>query len=203
MNDFDEKARAWDLNPMNAERSAAIAENMLRRIEVRPNMKALDFGAGTGILSFMLADKFSRITMMDSSLGMVQVMQEKVAKSNVTNLIPIHHDLLKESVDAETFDLIFTQLVLHHISDIDDILARFYQLIQPGGNLAIADLYAEDGSFHSEGFEGHFGFDPDLLSSKLERAGFHSVSTETCFSVSKMTAKGEKVFPIFLMIATR
>ena len=49
---------------------------------------------------------------------------------------------------AGKFDLIFTQMVLHHVSDIETIINRLSQLLNPGGYLAVADLYEEDGSFY-------------------------------------------------------
>ena len=62
MSDFDEKARSWDSNPTHSKRSAAIAENLQKRLTVNKDMAALDFGAGTGILSFILADHIGTIT---------------------------------------------------------------------------------------------------------------------------------------------
>jgi hypothetical protein len=45
----------------------------------------------------------------------------------------------------------------------------FMSLLKPGGHLAIADLYTEDGSFHGDGFHGHKGFDPAILAAMLEK----------------------------------
>ena len=59
-----------------------------------------------------------------------------------------------------SFDLIYTLMVLHHVGDVETIIRKFRGLLNPGGYLAIADLYSEDGSFHGEGFSGHMGFDP-------------------------------------------
>jgi 2-polyprenyl-3-methyl-5-hydroxy-6-metoxy-1,4-benzoquinol methylase len=203
MNDFSQRARTWDANPVHAERSAAIAENLLKRIPVKPEMTALDFGAGTGILSFMLANRFASITMMDTASGMVSVMQEKVAEEGATNLKPVHFDLVQEAHHLETFDVVFTQMVLHHIPDIDGILSRFHTVLRPGGYVAIADLYPEDGSFHGKDFDGHLGFDVKELAEKLEHAGFKNAHAEPCFVFHKMTEKGLTDFPVFLMIASK
>src|SRR5665647_55624 len=54
MTDFNTAARSWDNNNIHALRSEAIAKNLLARISVQPEMKALEFGAGTGILSLSL-----------------------------------------------------------------------------------------------------------------------------------------------------
>ena len=203
MSDFDLKARTWDSNPMNAKRSSAIAENMIRRLPLNDKMVALDFGAGTGILSFMLADRLKSITMMDTSREMVNVMQEKVQDSGVKNLSPVFFNLVEKEYGQEKFDLIYSQLVLHHIDDIDSLLNRFGKMINIGGFVAIADLYTENGSFHGEGFVGHNGFDEKELTQKLINAGFSNIDFETCFDVEKMTADGLKNFPVFVLIASK
>ena len=203
MSNFDNVARTWDENPIHLERSRAIAIKMQETLPLRKEMKALEYGAGTGILSFLLSEKLGHITMMDSSAEMVKVMEEKVLNRNATNLSPVLMDLEKESEDT-SYDLIFNQMVLHHIRDIRSILDKFHQMLLPGGILAIADLYTEDGSFHGEGVDVHLGFDPGQLKKILLSVGFKNVHFEECYTV-KREVSGEiaKQFPIFLLTAIK
>jgi len=202
MTDFNNAARSWDSNSIHAQRSEAIARNLLERVQIQPEMNALEFGAGTGILSFMLADRFSSITMMDSASEMVAVMQEKVDGSSSKKLKPLLFDLTKETYDVEKFDCILSQMALHHVANTEVIISRFFGILRKEGFLAIADLDAEDGSFHGAGFDGHNGFDVVELEKIMRKAGFRSVQTEICFHMTKMTPEGPKDYPIFLMIAT-
>jgi ubiquinone/menaquinone biosynthesis C-methylase UbiE len=95
-------------------------------------------------------------------------------------------------------------MVLHHIDDISSVLAKFYRMLTPGGYMAIADLYAEDGSFHGEGFTGHNGFDIDELSHWLSKIGFKNIESNRCFVVKKMTSENViKEFPVFILIASK
>ena len=73
-------------------------------------------------------------------------------------------DLEKEAIPADDFDIIFTQMTLHHVHNIDGIFFKFSRMLRPGGILYIADLYKEDGLFHGNDFTGHNGFDPEELS---------------------------------------
>jgi hypothetical protein len=92
---------------------------------------------------------------------------------------------------------------MHHVADTEKTVNRFYNMLLPGGWLAIADLYSEDGSFHGEGFHGHNGFDAEKLQDTLQRAGFSRVSTRNCFVVKKMI-KGElREYLLFLMTAQK
>ena len=203
MSDFDSVARTWDENPMHMERSQAIALKMEAMLPLRREMKALEYGAGTGILSFILRKQLGSIVMMDSSAEMVKVMAEKVIDRNATNLVPVclnlEHELPKQS-----FDLIFNQMVLHHIADVPSIFRKFYKMILPDGFLAIADLYPEDGSFHGEGFDGHLGFDPEKLKVLLLEIGFKNIDFEACFAVTRILENGTpKSFPVFLITASK
>jgi len=167
-------------------------------------MNALEFGAGTGILSFMLKDHFREITLMDNSIEMVKIMNDKVEKLKVTNLKTSHFDLEHNDYSSEKFDLIYTQMVLHHILDIDTITERFYTMLNPGGYLAIADLYKEDGSFHGDGFTGHNGFDFEELSTTLRKNHFANISHHQCFVINREVSSGEILqFPVFLLTANR
>ena len=189
MNEFDLKAAGWDQNPMHWDRSAAIVKELLKQVPVRKEMTALEYGAGTGITSFLLKDHFREITMMDSSSEMVKVMQEKIKVTNSQNLKPLLFNLEKEEWKGESFNLLITQMVLHHVNDLDNIYRKFYEMIKPCGYLAIADLYPEDGSFHGEGFEGHNGFDTNILADKLRRHGFGNISSRKCFEINKKIAE--------------
>jgi tRNA (cmo5U34)-methyltransferase len=201
MNEFDGKAAGWDMNPVHLERSKVIADLLIAATPNGQQMKALDFGAGSGILSLLLKEHLNQITLMDGSVGMINVIKEKLAAGGITNLTPVHINLEKESFTGE-YDLIFSQMVFHHVEDIDGVLNKFYSLLNPGGFLAIADLYPEDGSFHGEGFTGHLGFDPEELSSKLSAHGFRDITFRECFVMKKVLDNGEnRLYPIFLMFA--
>jgi tRNA (cmo5U34)-methyltransferase len=203
MSNFDDKARTWDENPMHMERSIAIAAKMEEMLQLNKQMKALEYGAGTGILSFLLHEKLGSVVMMDSSAEMVKVMEEKVSHQNVLNLVPKCFNLEHESL-SQSFDLVFNQMVLHHIADVKSIFAKFFNLILPGGFLAVADLYSEDGSFHGEGFDGHMGFDPEKLKIMLLESGFKNVVYEECYAVKRISVDGNALsFPVFLLIASK
>ncbi len=201
MNEFDDKAAEWDMNPVHLERSKAIAEILVKAIPNGQHMTALEFGAGSGILSLLLREQLKEITLMDSSAGMINVIKDKIASGGFDHLKPVHLDLEKESYTGE-YDLIFSQMALHHVADIDGILQKFNSLLNPGGFLAIADLYPEDGSFHGDGFTGHLGFDPEILATNLSAHGFRDVSYQECFVIKKAMDNGEtKAYPIFLITA--
>lgn len=202
MNEFDIKAAEWDRNPMHWDRSEAIANEIKKIIPLKKEMSALEYGAGTGITSFLLKEYLKEITLMDNSTEMVKMITEKIKTTGVKNLKVLNFDLEHNDYTDGKFDLIFTQMVLHHVIDIESIISRFGNLLNPGGYLAIADLYEEDGSFHGEGFTGHLGFNIEKLSEILVKNKFRNISHETCFVINRKISDTEtKQFGVFLLTA--
>jgi 2-polyprenyl-3-methyl-5-hydroxy-6-metoxy-1,4-benzoquinol methylase len=203
MSVFDNKAADWDLNPMHWERSEAIAAGILNRIPLNKSMTALEFGAGTGIASFLLKDYLKEVTLMDNSKEMVRVTNEKIKSSKSNNLKVVEFDLETSDYNGK-FDLIFTQMVLHHIIDIENIIRKFGDLLNPKGYLAIADLYEEDGSFHGHDFTGHNGFNIDVLSATIRKNKFTDITTKKTFTFNKKISETEsRQFDVFLLTAKK
>jgi tRNA (cmo5U34)-methyltransferase len=197
--EFDARAREWDKNKIHMDRSVAIAAAMKERIPLKHSMKALEYGAGTGILSFLLKDEFAEIILMDNSKEMIQVCQDKTQYFQTRHITPLLFDLEHHDFEGK-FDIIYNQMVLHHVMDIQSILGKFHTMLNSGGYLAIADLYPEDGSFHGPDANVHLGFKPDLLVDDLKQKGFKNATYNTCFIIKRDTGKE---YPVFLMVAEK
>ena len=203
MTDFDDKARTWDADPVKWERASAVADALRRRVPLSPAWHALEYGCGTGQLSFALHAGLGRITLADSSRGMLAVLAEKIAAAGPSHLRPLFLDLLTDPPPAERYDSIYTLMTLHHVADTGRLLRAWHDLLRPGGWLAIADLDLEDGSFHGAGFTGHNGFDRAALRAQLVDAGFAAVDFSTCYVIRKTTGRDVREYPLFLAVATR
>jgi ubiquinone/menaquinone biosynthesis C-methylase UbiE len=141
---------------------------------------------------------------MDNSAEMIRVIKEKISSTKASNLNALNFNLEDEEYTEQKFDLIFTQMVLHHVNDTEKIIAVFHQLLQKGSYLAIADLCKEDGSFHGDGFTGLKGFDMDWLSGILRKNGFSDIFYKTCFVIDRKISETEtKKFEVFIMTARR
>ncbi|MDP2834347.1 MAG: class I SAM-dependent methyltransferase [Pseudomonadota bacterium] len=204
MIDFDSKARLWDGNPVFQDRANKIAAAMQAAIPLNTNMRALDYGCGTGMLSFPLKDALGHITLKDSSAGMLEVLREKIAALGVSNMTVRQADLSSQPLPEERYDLIYTSMVLHHIPDTAAILAAFRALLNPGGRLCVADLDQEDGSFHGIEVDVHHGFAREELARLATAAGFADIDFSTVFEIIKDTPEGgTRGFPAFLMVARK
>ncbi len=204
MTNFDERAKDWDSDPAKVERARVVADAIRQAIPLSDQMKALEYGCGTGLLSFALQSDLGQITLADTSQGMLDVLREKIANAGVTNMHPVRLDLTSDPLPVERYDLTYSLMVLHHIHDFKDALAKFSDLLVPGGYLLVADLDKEDGTFHTDGTtDVHLGFDRAELQKIVEDRGFGNVTFSTAYEIKKSIGNKEKTFPIFLMVAQK
>jgi predicted TPR repeat methyltransferase len=196
---FDERAATWDDDPGHVERADRVAAAIGEAIRLEPSTRMLEYGAGTGLVTQAMRDQVGPVTLADASAGMREVMERKLAAGALAGARVVDLDLSRDAAPDDHFDLIVTVLVLHHIPTLERVLDGFAQLLVDGGHLCVADLDAEDGSFHGDGFEGHDGFERDQLQAQLEHAGFVDVTFMPCGDVQRPHGR----FPMFLATARR
>lgn len=192
--DFKNRAKNWD-NDKRIQRSKIIAEKIDEIVGEHKDSSIMEYGCATGLISFNLIDKFRKLTLMDSEEEMINIVKEKVIDYKISNVFPVKIDLTNQMYLEEKFDLIYTSLTIHHILDIEKIIKTFYNLLNPKGTLFITELDKEDGSFHinHKNFNGHNGFQHEVMEQALANAGFSNIKSETFF-YGKKTYK-EKVIP--------
>jgi ubiquinone/menaquinone biosynthesis C-methylase UbiE len=204
MTNFDERAKDWDSDPMKVHRAKTVAEAIRGAIPLTVEMSALEYGCGTGLLSFALQSHLGQITLADTSQGMLDVLAEKISASGAINMAPLRLDLSIDPIPAQPFDLTYSLMTLHHIEDAKDMLKKFHALLNPGGWLCVADLDKEDGTFHTDGTtDVHLGFERGELQKWVEEAGFSGVQFSTAYEIKKDIGGVKKTFPVFLLTARK
>ena len=204
MNDFDAMAGAWDADPRHLERTRAIAGGIRQIVPLSRDMRALEVGCGTGLLSFALHQDLGWVLATDPSPGMIGVLEEKIQATGIGNIAALRLDLAADPLPEGPFHLVFLQMALHHIPDVDGFFRTARGLLHPGGWLCVADLDTEDGSFHGKGTDGvHMGFDRTDLVHHVESAGFQALDIATVFEIRKEVEGHERIYPIFLLVARR
>jgi len=137
--------------------------------------------------------------LMDSSSEMIRICAEKAASFGTNHITPLIFDLERNSYNGK-FNIIYSQLVFHHINDTDAVIGKFHEMLQQEGYLVIADLYPEDGLFHGQDALVHKGFDPAALSAKLTTMGFRECSYQQCYVIHKEV---NTEYPVFILKAVR
>jgi SAM-dependent methyltransferase len=193
---FAERAADWDTRPVPMQISEGVVRAIRSGVRLSPDLTVLDFGAGTGLVGGRLAASVGHVHAVDVSPAMLAQLE---AKEELRGRVTTHCQDIVHAPLPLTVDLIVSAMAMHHVQDTAALMRSFYQHLRPGGEVALADLDAEDGTFHPPGMEGvfHAGFDRDALGGLLVDAGFVDVRFETACDVQK---EG-KVWPVFLVTA--
>jgi len=111
---------------------AAPFYDLLSLVDVRPNLKVIDLGCGTGELTRQLADKLpnSKVTGLDSSAQML----EKAASLSTPNLVFEQGD---QSQLTGEWDLIFSNAALQWSENHAELFPALYNQLTPGGQIAV------------------------------------------------------------------
>lgn len=195
---FDNVALNWDEAPRRVKLAGEIVSAIKAVITFSSEWDGLDVGCGTGLVTLQLAPLLHSITGIDSSCGMLDRLDAKLQSSGLTNVRTALRDIAAGDKPAGTFDLITSAMMLHHIKEIQPLLLTLKENLRPGGWIALADLVAEDGSFHEDPTGVfHHGFDGKELTILMESCGYSSISVTTATTISK----GEKRYPVLLITA--
>lgn len=204
---FDQAAATWDDNPSRIALMKAVGETILREVQPTRKMDVLDYGCGTGLVGLFLLPHVGSVTGADNSVGMLEVLRQKIRGGSLANMRTVHLDLENDPLPTDRYDLIVSSMTLHHIADTGKVLGACYQLLNSRGMLCVADLAPEPGTFHPPEVAHsvhHHGFDPEELATQLSRLDFRHTKHITAHSVRKPVAGGaERDFPVFLIIARR
>lgn len=171
---FAHRAAEWD-SPSKVEMSNRFVAALIQNIELKRHWRALEVGAGTGLVGLQVLPFVGSVIFEDTSAAMLGVLKQK-----------LKGDETAEIVEGEVFeyknqdvDFVFSCMAFHHIPDMDKTLEHLYRITNAGATIVVGDIRTEDGSFHHFEPIPHKGFDTAELSAKFEMAGFKVLSSET------------------------
>jgi ubiquinone/menaquinone biosynthesis C-methylase UbiE len=199
-NRFDPLAPTWDDHPDRRQLADDLIAALRRWAPIQSDWTVLDYGCGTGALTLQLAPLVRQVLAIDSSRGMLDVLSAKAQTQGLTTVECLLTDFETAPPPRTSCHLIVSAMTLHHLAQIDHVLRIFFQLLTPGGYLALADLDEEDGSFHGrqDGVH-HHGFNRARLTDQLTAAGYHSIDIST----AAQRVKNGRHYPVFLAKARK
>lgn len=199
---FDVVAATWDEKPRRVQLAREVTATILREVPLSRHMTVLDYGCGSGLVTLGIQPHAGRIVGADSSQGMLDVLARKVQEQGIDNVSTRLIDLTSHDRLEGDFDLIVSSMTMHHVCDVAALVADFIRALVPGGWLALADLEAEDGSFHDDPTGVcHHGFERSFIHSLLTESGCSDVRVVPAAIMHKDTPEGGKrPYPVFLAV---
>jgi tRNA (cmo5U34)-methyltransferase len=106
-----------------------------------PIARVLDLGAGTGLLTAMVAEQHpdARFELLDGSPEMLAEAQQRLGQ----RVLAVHIQDMADPLPEGPFDAVVSALAIHHLEDDDKrvLFRRIHEALRPGGVLVNADQF--------------------------------------------------------------
>jgi excisionase family DNA binding protein len=180
----DEASRAYfsELAPVYDEMRKdfygdTLREMLIARFPPRPDFEVADIGAGTGYLAKSLAQKAKKVWAVDSSPAMLAVARKEFAGAGITNTEFCEGDALDLPLPDQSQNMVFANLLLHHISEPAFAINEMYRILKNGGQVIITDVKTHTYLWaKSEKSDLHLGFQALEIKKWLAEAGFTKIA---------------------------
>ena len=156
---FDDPARdAWQK-----------PDDVIRALQLPPDAKVADIGAGTGYFAARLARAVpaGRVYAVDSAPDMVRYLGERAKREGLANLVAVQAAEGGPTL-AEPVDVALLVDVYHHIPSRTEYFAALRAALRPGGRVAIVDFRVDA----PNGPPRSARIPPDTVKQELARAGY-------------------------------
>lgn len=180
-----------------AEVNARFVDRLLELTHDRSGtVHAIDFGCGPGDIAIRVARSCPSwtITGLDASPGMLEV-ATAAAKQQRT---PVHFVLAnakQSELGDDAFDVIFSNSLLHHITDAVSLWREMIRLAKPQATLFLRDLYRpENDSEAARIVATHAGGESALLQEEFHRSLLSAYSPEEIRE--QLAAVGQQHFTV-------
>ena len=125
----------WWGSPAGQKRAQRRGQLLTQGAQLKPGLRVLEVGCGTGLFTEMMAQSGASILAVDISPDLIELARKRVYPVGTVELAVMRF----EDCDInEPFDAIVGSSVLHHL-DIPLALRRMYELLKPGGMLVFAE----------------------------------------------------------------
>jgi len=195
---FVAKAANWD-SPDKIDMTTKFLNEMLFHINPQSSWKAVEIGAGTGLVGLNIEPLVSKVVMVDTSESMLEVLKQKLRSGSKVEIL--HGEVF--DYKNQDIDLVFSAMAFHHLSDVEKTLQHLATITKPGAWVVVGDLVTEDGSFHRFEPIPYCGFDTTILSKQFVQAGFDVKLVKVYNVITRIIDERATNYEQFILIAKR
>lgn len=124
-------------------------EQFIERSGIKPGMKVLDLGCGSGAFTPSVARMVGtrgKVYALDIQADMLKQLERKLARlenRDIKNIKLIEGNAYKLPFDNASLDLVYMVTVLQEIPDRNRALREVKRVLKPGGFLAVTELFPD------------------------------------------------------------
>ncbi len=139
--------------------------NLFESYQVKEHTKILDVGCGDGEIPIKIYNKVKcKISAIDGSQSMLDEFSRKLNKNNIDNIEVFHQRFENNTFDNNSFDVVISNSVLHHVRSPQEFWNNVIMLTKSGGCIFLMDLIRPSNENElSQILEKYGGNDPVLL----------------------------------------
>ena len=129
---WDKTAERYAKSPVSDE---AIYQKKLAETQgfLRPNMRVVEFGCGTGTTAIHHAPHVQHIDAIDISENMLQIGRDKARKAGIVNITFARGTLTDFDAENASIDAVLGLNVIHLLPDREAVIAEVARILKPGG----------------------------------------------------------------------
>lgn len=136
---MDKSVKFWDrIADRYARRPIADEAVYQKKLEItqeylNPDMEVLELGCGTGSAAIIHAAHVKHIRATDASPKMIEIARRRAKDSHIDNISFEISSIDGLEVTGEDPDVVLALNVLHLLENRDEVVARIYKMLKPGG----------------------------------------------------------------------
>jgi len=122
---------------------------LIEALQLKPGMVIADIGAGSGVISVLMAEKISpkgKVLAVDVQQKMLDALKAKCNKLGITNIKPILGKPKSPQLPAGTVDLAIMVDVYHEFDFPYEMIQGISKAMKPGGRVVFVEYRKEDAS---------------------------------------------------------
>jgi putative AdoMet-dependent methyltransferase len=137
-----EEVKVYDLHMQKLRDIESESESIRELLKIKNNDSVLEIGTGTGELALNISAHCKWVVAIDISKTMIHFARMKAENQNKKNIQFCTAGFLTYDNQSELFDVIITQLALHHLPDYWKMMAlkRIYSMLKEDGKLYLRDV---------------------------------------------------------------
>ena len=138
---WDDRVDAWE-SVSQTPGFIELRERITRLAAPQPDDRVLDLGAGTGLLTLVLAPRVRAVEAVDASPPMLKRLREHADAARYQNVTTTVADLRSLPLPDCAFTLVVSNYAFHHLDHLGKALAisEVRRVLRPGGRLVIGDM---------------------------------------------------------------
>lgn len=118
----------------------ALRDILTTRFPLKPGSIVADIGTGTGYLAKKLAETAGLVNAIDISQAMLEVARKDLSPKELETIRLIEGDAHDLPLEDNSQDMVYANLLLHHLLEPPMAIKDIYRILKPGGSLVISDI---------------------------------------------------------------